>query len=141
MNELAAALLLLAAIVLLIPALVLFSEVAAAALPPRRHARVPSGPRPRVDVLVPAHEREAACIEATVAALLRQLAPGDRVIVIADNCRDETAALALRAGACVLERRHPAALRQGLRARGGRRVHALRSAERGAGGRRRHAAG
>ena len=67
---------------------------------------MPSGPRPRVDVLVPAHD-EAACIEATVAALLRQLAPGDRVIVIADNCRDETAALALRAGACVLERRHP----------------------------------
>ena len=29
------------------------------------------------------------------------------MIVIADNCRDETAALALRAGACVLERRHP----------------------------------
>jgi cellulose synthase/poly-beta-1,6-N-acetylglucosamine synthase-like glycosyltransferase len=105
MNELVASVLLLAAIALLVPALVLCVEVAAAALPPRRQAHVPSGPRPRVDVLVPAHD-EAACIGATVAALLRQLAPGDRVIVIADNCRDETAALALRAGACVIERRH-----------------------------------
>jgi cellulose synthase/poly-beta-1,6-N-acetylglucosamine synthase-like glycosyltransferase len=106
MIELAAALLLFAACALLVPALVLAIEVAAAALPPRRERLAPSGPRPRVDVLVPAHD-EASCIEATVAALTRQLAPGDRVIVIADNCRDQTAALALRAGACVLERRNP----------------------------------
>ena len=106
MSALAAALLMIAACALLVPALVLCIEVAAAALPPRRAARVPSVPRPRIDVLVPAHD-EALHIGATVAALTRQLAPGDRVIVIADNCRDETAALALRAGACVLERRNP----------------------------------
>ena len=106
MSGLAACFLWLAACALLVPALVLAIEVAAAALPPRRPAFVPSGPRPRVDVLVPAHD-EALHIERTVAALMRQLAPGDRVIVIADNCRDETAALALRAGACVLERRNP----------------------------------
>jgi len=112
MSALVAALLLIAACALLVPALVLAIEVAAAALPPGRPAFVPSGPRPRVDVLVPAHD-EASCIEATVAALMRQLAPGDRVIVIADNCRDETAALALRAGACVLERRNPEHLGKG----------------------------
>jgi cellulose synthase/poly-beta-1,6-N-acetylglucosamine synthase-like glycosyltransferase len=106
MTELAAFALLLAALALLVPAVVLAIEVAAAALLPRRDAFTRAGPRPRVDVLVPAHD-EAAQIEATVAALARQLAPGDRVIVIADNCRDETAALALRAGACVLERRDP----------------------------------
>ena len=106
MIEALTALLVLAACALLVPALVLAIEVAAAALPPRREKFTPAGPRPRVDVLVPAHD-EASCIEATVAALARQLAPGDRVIVIADNCRDETAALALRAGACVLERRNP----------------------------------
>jgi cellulose synthase/poly-beta-1,6-N-acetylglucosamine synthase-like glycosyltransferase len=112
MSGLAATLLLLAGIALLVPALVLCIEVAAAAFPPRRQTHVPSGPRPRVDVLVPAHD-EATYIEATVAALLRQLAPGDRVIVVADNCRDETAALALRAGACVLERRHPERIGKG----------------------------
>lgn len=106
MSGLAAALLWLAAGALFIPALALCIEVVAAALPPRRLAPAPVGPRPRVDILVPAHD-EAACIEATVAELALQLAPGDRIVVIADNCRDQTAALALRAGACVVERRDP----------------------------------
>ena len=106
MIGLLSALLLLAACALLVPALVLAVEVAAAALPPRRQPAAPAGARPRVDVLVPAHD-EAERIAATVGALARQLAPGDRVIVIADNCRDETAARALRAGACVVERRDP----------------------------------
>lgn len=63
-----------------------------------------TGPRPRVAVLVPAHD-EAAGIGAALATMLPQLGPGDRLLVVADNCNDETAALAREAGAEVVERR------------------------------------
>lgn len=54
-------------------------------------------------VLVPAHnERDG--IAATVEALKSQLRTGDRLIVVADNCTDETAERARSAGAEVLER-------------------------------------
>lgn len=59
--------------------------------------------RPQVAVLIPAHN-EALAIGGTVADLLRQLAPGDRLLVIADNCSDDTAAHARAAGAEVTER-------------------------------------
>ncbi|MDO8704263.1 MAG: glycosyltransferase family 2 protein [Sulfuricaulis sp.] len=64
-----------------------------------------SSRRPRFDVIVPAHN-EAAVIEGVVASL-RKLdwpAEGFRILVIADNCTDATAALARAAGAEVLER-------------------------------------
>jgi hypothetical protein len=38
-------------------------------------------------VLVPAHNEESG-IAATLAALLPQLAAGDRLLVVADNCSD-----------------------------------------------------
>jgi hypothetical protein len=57
-------------------------------------------------VLVPAHDEEAG-IEDTVRHLVAQLEPGDRVLVIADNCSDRTAELARGAGAEVIERRDP----------------------------------
>lgn len=59
-------------------------------------------------VLVPAHD-EALGIEATVTHLRTLLAPGDRLVVVADNCTDGTAELARQAGATeVLERNDPA---------------------------------
>lgn len=64
-----------------------------------------SSRRLRFDVIVPAHD-EAANIEAVVANL-RQLdwpADGFRVLVVADNCTDATAARAHAAGATVLKR-------------------------------------
>lgn len=62
------------------------------------------GRRPRLCVMVPAHN-EAAGITSTLNGLRGQLAPGDRMLVIADNCTDDTAALARNVGATVLERR------------------------------------
>lgn len=56
-----------------------------------------------VAVLIPAHN-EAAGIEATLRCLQSQLRSGDRVLVVADNCSDDTAALARQAGAEVIER-------------------------------------
>lgn len=65
----------------------------------------PSSRSLKFDVLVPAHN-ETEVIERTVRSLLAVQWPTDqfRVIVIADNCEDNTAELARRAGARVLER-------------------------------------
>jgi len=63
--------------------------------------------RGRVAVLVPAHD-EAAGIAHTLGAVLPQLREHDRVVVVADNCSDDTADIARRAGAQVrvVERFH-----------------------------------
>jgi cellulose synthase/poly-beta-1,6-N-acetylglucosamine synthase-like glycosyltransferase len=62
-------------------------------------------PRTRFDVIVPAHDEESG-IAATVESLLAMDYPRElrRVVVVADNCADETAARAAAAGAVVLER-------------------------------------
>ncbi|MFL6697573.1 MAG: glycosyltransferase family 2 protein [Vitreoscilla sp.] len=64
-----------------------------------------AGRRGTVAVLVPAHDEEDG-IAQTLATLVPQLAPGDRVLVVADNCSDATAACARAAGAQVVERFH-----------------------------------
>ena len=64
-----------------------------------------SSRRLRFDVIVPAHD-EAAVIEAAVASLRKIDWPAEsfRILVVADNCSDATAALARAAGADVIER-------------------------------------
>lgn len=57
----------------------------------------------RVGVLVPAHN-EASGIEATLNCILPQLRQGDRCLVVADNCDDETAIVARSCGCEVIER-------------------------------------
>jgi cellulose synthase/poly-beta-1,6-N-acetylglucosamine synthase-like glycosyltransferase len=52
----------------------------------------------RLTVLVPAHD-EALTIEATLESLWSQTRPPDKVVVVADNCTDETADLARGRGA------------------------------------------
>ncbi len=65
----------------------------------------PSTPEPRATaaVLVPAHN-ERAGIAATLRSIQPQLRVGDRLVVVADNCSDDTAAIARACGAEVLER-------------------------------------
>jgi cellulose synthase/poly-beta-1,6-N-acetylglucosamine synthase-like glycosyltransferase len=83
--------------------LVLAIELAAAQLPAR--AWPDAGPG-RVAVVIPAHD-EAAGIAAAIAAA-RGAAPSDaRLLVVADNCSDETTALARAAGAEAVERTDP----------------------------------
>jgi GT2 family glycosyltransferase len=62
-------------------------------------------PLPRFEVVVPAHDEEGG-IAATVQSLQAVEYPVDRrrVVVVADNCSDATAARARDAGATVLER-------------------------------------
>ncbi len=85
-----------------LPTLVFLVEVLAA-LP--RSRRTPDAPDPslRVAVLVPAHDEERG-IAATLATIAPQLRAGDRLVVVADNCGDDTAGVARAAGADVFER-------------------------------------
>jgi len=57
----------------------------------------------RVAVLVPAHN-EKAVIASTLCSITSQLRKEDRLLVVADNCTDNTANLAREAGAFVIER-------------------------------------
>jgi cellulose synthase/poly-beta-1,6-N-acetylglucosamine synthase-like glycosyltransferase len=92
------------ALVTALPVLVLAAQVALAH--GARRQRTAAQPR-RADfdvaVLVPAHN-EAAGIDATLRSVQAQLRAGDRMLVVADNCSDDTAAVARRAGAEVIER-------------------------------------
>lgn len=92
----------LAALFLLVPVGVFCMQVLLACLPggARENAQ---GAVPRVAVLIPAHN-EAAVIGDTLRTLMPELKAGDRVLVVADNCSDNTADLARAAGAEVVER-------------------------------------
>jgi cellulose synthase/poly-beta-1,6-N-acetylglucosamine synthase-like glycosyltransferase len=91
---------------LVIPALILLIEALAALLPRLRLPEPLPDNRPRLAVLIPAHN-EAAMIGATVSELVRHLGPTARIVVIADNCSDDTAARARAAGAKAIERQDP----------------------------------
>lgn len=58
---------------------------------------------PQTVVLIPAHN-EAAGIQQTLNALRPLLGPNERILVVADNCTDETAPLARQCGVEVCER-------------------------------------
>ncbi len=92
-----------AALVVSLPLLILSAECLAALWPRRCTAPTGTTPRPRIDVLVPAHD-EASTLPATLPEISKQLAEGDRLWVVADNCHDTTADVARRLGARVLER-------------------------------------
>lgn len=75
-----------------------FAAQAAAAIFLRDRPFRTSSSRPRIAVLVPAHNEEQV-IEATLLRIKKDLCPNDRLLVIADNCIDQTAQLAARTGA------------------------------------------
>jgi cellulose synthase/poly-beta-1,6-N-acetylglucosamine synthase-like glycosyltransferase len=97
-------LLLAAAVLAAVPFLVLAVEALASILAARRPPA--SEERPSCAVLIPAHNEELGII-ATLFNVRDQLAPGDRVLVVADNCTDATAQVARDAGADVAERADP----------------------------------
>ena len=81
--------------------------IAALALPFRNY--IPHNgneSRSRLAVLVPAHDEGAVLLQ-TIADIQMQLRPGDRLLVVADNCADDTAGIARAAGAEVVERHDP----------------------------------
>ncbi|NJK37934.1 MAG: glycosyltransferase [Oscillatoriales cyanobacterium RM2_1_1] len=59
----------------------------------------------KVSVLIPAHD-EALQIQGTLEGLLPQVQRSEQIVVVADNCSDETAAIARQLGVTVLERQN-----------------------------------
>src|SRR5262245_22451474 len=60
----------------------------------------------RIAVLVPARNESTGVIR-TIQDVKAQLRDGDRLLVVADNCFDDTAAIAAEAGAEVVARNEP----------------------------------
>ena len=87
-----------------VPIAVFFLECAAALWPRRRRPAADRPPSRPIAVLVPAHNEEAG-VGPTLRGIRGQLEPGDRVLVVADNCSDATADRARAEGVEVLERR------------------------------------
>jgi cellulose synthase/poly-beta-1,6-N-acetylglucosamine synthase-like glycosyltransferase len=90
---------------LLVPATVLFVEVAAAIIPGAARSLSIANGSPRVAVLIPAHDEETT-IARTLRSIAPQLGPGDRLLVVADNCADETEQIARNEGAEAIGRQN-----------------------------------
>lgn len=90
---------------LAVPVLILVVEVIASTFagPSETQIAALGAPRPKMAVVIPAHN-ESAVLKRTLDSILPQLEDGDRVVVVADNCSDETANIARSAGVEVLER-------------------------------------
>ena len=91
-------------LLLLVPVAVLLVEVVLALAGRAPMAGSAGGTRARLAILIPAHDEESG-IANTLRSVLAQLDRGDRVLVVADNCTDNTAAVAATQGAEVVIRR------------------------------------
>lgn len=87
----------------MVPAALVLGQVLLALLPDRP---IPEMQRPRrIAVIMPAHN-EGRGLRPTLMQALAQLGPDDRVLVVADNCSDDTAAQAREFDVTVVERFH-----------------------------------
>lgn len=98
----------LVSLVLAVPVGVFVLQVLAATLSRANQSRInevepTSASALNLAVVMPAHN-EALGITTAIRSVLPQLNPGDRLVVVADNCSDDTAAVAAAAGAEVIER-------------------------------------
>src|SRR5262245_31183073 len=88
-----------------------FCEVLAGCVALRREwtspASAPGMPSHRTAVLIPAHN-EGTGILPTIRDVQTQLGPNDRILVVADNCTDDTAQIVQAAGVEVTIRTDPA---------------------------------
>lgn len=89
----------------------IFAIEVAVGLPGSARRQASQGQR-RTVVLIPAHD-ESLGIADTLAALAAVAGPDVSVLVVADNCSDDTAALARAAGAEVIERTNTSARGKG----------------------------
>jgi cellulose synthase/poly-beta-1,6-N-acetylglucosamine synthase-like glycosyltransferase len=88
---------------LAIPIAVFCLEIFLGVLGPPLPTYPHSASRRRIAVLVPAHN-ESTEIGPTLEDINAQLHPGDRLLVVADNCSDDTAAVSRSLGAEVVDR-------------------------------------
>jgi cellulose synthase/poly-beta-1,6-N-acetylglucosamine synthase-like glycosyltransferase len=94
-----------AAILVLIPVAILFSEVLSA-VSSCDELIARGGQRRRLAILMPAHNEECGIAE-SLRTILPQLNAGDRLLVVADNCFDDTVAIAVAEGAEAVVRTDP----------------------------------
>ena len=87
---------------LFVSAGVLFTQVLFSL--PRSNPRSSTVPRPRIAVLIPAHDEEAVIAD-TLSSVMTQLRSDDRIVVVADNCSDRTESIAEQCGAEVTRRK------------------------------------
>lgn len=89
-------------VLLALPVVILVLQILVSLLP-YKNKTVTMTKRPSIVVLIPAHN-ESGGITPTLTSVKSQLLEGDKVVVIADNCSDNTAGIAAASGAEVLER-------------------------------------
>lgn len=90
-------------IIIIIPCVVFFLECFAALMARQSTKELGDVVRPKTTVLIPAHN-EAEQITEVLEVLKQQITEQDQIIVIADNCHDNTAELARATGVTVIER-------------------------------------
>ena len=94
----------LAAIVLMLPVLVFLLQVLAAIFLAKPPAAIKlNGVKLKLAILIPAHN-ESLVIAQTIQSLMPQLSSQDQLLLVADNCNDDTATIARDLGATVIER-------------------------------------
>ena len=94
----------LVAIMLILPVTVFLLQVLAAIfLVKPSTLNQEANSRPTITVLMPAHN-ESLVIAQTIQSILPQLSSQDQLLVVADNCNDDTAAITKNLGATVIER-------------------------------------
>src|SRR5262245_28326017 len=98
-------------LIAILVAVLLLGVVAAIALPSRKCSSWGDIVRQRVALLAPAHD-ESTGLLAMLEDVRAPLVAGDRLIVVADNCTDDTAAVAA-AGAEVVQRHDLARIGKG----------------------------
>ena len=96
------------AAILCIPTVTLLIEILLAKVPNRDDIQEKSsgGTTDQAAIIIPAHDESIGLVP-TLNDLKPQLLPNDRLIVVADNCSDDTAAVAGLAGAEVIQRHEP----------------------------------
>src|SRR5258705_6725588 len=96
------------AAILSIPTVTLLIEILLARVPSEDDLQEnsSSGTTDQAAIIIPAHDESIGLVP-TLNDLKPQLHPSDRLIVVADNCSDDTAAVAGLAGAEVIQRNDP----------------------------------
>ncbi|WP_431260917.1 glycosyltransferase family 2 protein [Roseateles chitinivorans] len=97
-------LMLVISLLVLTPAALVLWQVVLALQPDRRPLPAFERP-PRIAIVMPAHN-EGRGLRPTLMQALAQLGPSDRIVVVADNCSDDTAAQAREFDITVVERTH-----------------------------------
>ena len=91
-------------VIISIPVITFFVQVLLSLLP-SSHKSTAAKHTPTTTILIPAHNESTGIIQ-TLLSIKAQLTPNIKVLVVADNCNDDTAAIAQSHGVEVIERQH-----------------------------------